>query len=120
MQYIITIIFVIFDFLSGWVASICNGNFKSSVMRKGIFHKLAIFGVLFLVALLDWATNFVNLGVLAEFPVSGTICTGFVVMEVQSVMENLHRMNEDIPGSITELLKVSTVAKEEKNHAELR
>lgn len=114
MQYIVTIILVIFDYLSGWAQSVYNGNFQSCIMRKGIFHKLAIFGVLVLTALFDWAQAYIDLGVLSTFPVSGTVCTGFVIMEMQSVLENLHKINEDIPSDFTGLFGIGKNKKEDQ------
>lgn len=92
------------DYLSGWVQSVYNDTFTSSIMRKGIFHKLAIIGVLVMVALFDWAKGYIDLGVLSEAPISGMVCTGFVIMEVGSVLENLHKINEEIPGSFAGLM----------------
>lgn len=111
MQYLITIVFTVMDYLTGWAQSVYNDTFQSSIMRKGIFHKLAIFAVLLLVALFDWSMNYIDLGVLSAMPISTLVCTGFIVMEIGSVLENLHMINDEIPGSFTALLNIG---KEEK------
>lgn len=106
MQYLITIVFTVMDYLTGWAQSVYNNTFQSSIMRKGIFHKLAIFAVLLLVALFDWSMNYIDLGVLSSLPISTLVCTGFIIMEIGSVLENLHMINDEIPGSFSGLLNI--------------
>ena len=104
MQYVITTIMVCFDFLTGWAQSVYNNTFESSLMRKGIFHKLSIVAVLVLAALFDWSLAYIDLGVLSTVPISGMICAGFTIMEIGSVLENLHKINDEIPASFSGLL----------------
>lgn len=112
MQYIITCIMIAMDFITGMAQAVYNGEWQSSVMRKGIFHKLAIMGVLVLAALFDWAKGYIDLGVLSTLPISGAVCAGFTIMEIGSTLENLHKINDDIPNSFNGLFSIGK--KEEK------
>lgn len=103
MQYILTMAFVSLDYISGTAASLYNNTFESSTMRKGIFQKLSILVVLIMVALFDYAQAFVDLGALATVPVSGMVCAAFIIMEINSVMENLHKINDQIPANFSGL-----------------
>lgn len=109
MKYIITIAFIVMDYLSGAAQSVYNNTFKSSIMRQGIFHKLALITVLILAALFDWSAAYIDLGVLSTVPISGLVCTGFIIMEIGSVLENLHKINSDIPDSFSGLLHIGAI-----------
>ena len=37
---IIPILFICFDVLTGWVKAFASGTTDSSIMRKGLYHKL--------------------------------------------------------------------------------
>ena len=113
MQYIITCIMIAVDYLTGLAQAVYNSEFQSSIMRKGIFHKLAIVVVLILAALFDWSKNYIDLGALSNLPISGAVCSGFVIMEIGSTLENLHKINSDIPSSFNDLASIGK-EKEEK------
>lgn len=113
MQYIITCIMIAMDYLTGLAQAIYNHNFQSCVMREGIFHKLAIIGVLLLVAVVEWSMGYIDLGVLGSFPTSGMVCSGFVIMEIGSTLENLHKINKDIPSGYNGLFSIGKKKEEE-------
>ena len=104
MQYVVTCAFIALDYLTGWLQSIYNDEFQSSIMRQGIFHKLSILAVLIMAALFDWSLQYIDLGVLSAVPISSMVCAAFTVMEIGSVLENLHKINDEIPASFTGLL----------------
>lgn len=104
-QYGIAFFFTVFDYITGTVAAIANHKFRSSVMRQGIFHKFALWMVLIFAASFDWAMNYVDFSPLSDLPISADACAFIAVMEMGSIMENLHRANNDIPGSLTDLLE---------------
>lgn len=105
--YCLTAIFNAIDYLTGWLQSVANGTFKSSIMRRGIFHKLSIWIVLVVVALYDVGKKYVDLGVFGQFPVSKCVCAMFIIMEISSIMENVHLMNNDIPGGFKDLIDLA-------------
>lgn len=111
-QFGIAFIFTVFDYASGTLQSIVNGEFKSSVMRTGIFHKLALWMVLILAALFDWAMEYVDLGGVSDLPISGCVCAFIAIMEIGSILENLHKANDDIPGGVADLLDLARERKD--------
>jgi hypothetical protein len=71
-------------------------------MRQGLFHKVALLLVMLLGWLMDYAQQFVDLGV--NLPVGGAVCVYIILMEVGSSLENLCKMNPELmPDKLCEL-----------------
>ena len=62
MLPLITCIFVVFDLASGGVAACANHEWKSSEMRKGLYHKFGSIMLVVLAYLIDYAQKYVDLG----------------------------------------------------------
>ena len=62
MVYIVTLIFIIFDFASGYIAAVKNKEVSSKVMREGIFHKAALIMLMVLAAAVEYAEGFIFTG----------------------------------------------------------
>lgn len=94
---------IVFDLVTGFIQSLKNKTFKSSVMREGLYHKV---GILFLLALglaLEMSITMIDLGITA--PVFKGIATYVILMEIGSILENLHKLNPDLVGDkIKEIL----------------
>lgn len=97
--YIIVVVMIILDIITGVCAAIYKGEFTSSNMRKGGFHKLAELVLLFMAfffqyyasgSLPDEFNQFVN--------VVYAIPSYLIFMELSSVVENLTKMNDNLGG----------------------
>lgn len=93
-MYFATFCFIILDMVTGLIKAFKNHEFESSVMREGLFHKsgsllLIVFGVL-----VDYAQQFVDLGV--EIPLTLFICSYIILMEIGSIIENIGKINPEI------------------------
>lgn len=94
MVYIITGAFILADFLTGMIKAFKEKTFNSSLMREGLFHKcgsilLVVFGVL-----VDCAQSYIDIGV--NVPITITVCSYIILMEVGSIIENLGKINPSI------------------------
>ena len=91
---IVVIIFITFDIGTGWLKALSTGTADSSIMRKGLFHKLAeILAVLFGYTC-EIVFPLVDINV--QLPLATGIATYIVVMETASIVENLAIMNPNL------------------------
>lgn len=91
---IVVTIFIVFDIGTGWLKALSTGTADSSVMRKGLFHKLAeILAVLFGYTC-EIVFPLVDINV--QLPLATGIATYIVVMETASIVENLAIMNPNL------------------------
>ncbi|MCC8076405.1 MAG: phage holin family protein [Clostridiales bacterium] len=106
MTYLITCAFIALDFVTGLIQAVATGTFSSSIMRQGLFHKLALLMCIALGILIDYAQGFVDLGV--TVPVAGAICGYICVMETGSSIENICKINPDLmPDKLTGIFGVT-------------
>lgn len=106
MAYLITFYFIVLDFFTGLLKAFATGAFSSKVMRRGLFHKLSLLCVLALGFLMDYAQNYVDLGV--AVPVGAAACVYIVLMETGSILENLCRTNPELmPDKLCEVFGVA-------------
>ena len=79
--------FIALDIFTGWIKAFSTGSYNSSVMRKGLWHKLSeLLGVGF-GYLCDCALP--RVGVTLPVQLSAAIVAYIVVMECTSIIENL-------------------------------
>lgn len=103
-QILTPIIFSLADILTGFIQAVINKNVDSSVMRKGLLHKILIIIVVFLGFVID-ATFSINI-------VAKIICSYIIIMELTSILENLKKASLDF-GPVTEILKNKEVKNNE-------
>jgi toxin secretion/phage lysis holin len=100
--FLITFVFIVFDFFSGLVKAFATNHFTSTKMREGLFHKIGLVLCVVLGYLIDFAQVYLDLGF--SVPVTGAICTYIVLMEISSILENLCEMNPNLmPDKLTEI-----------------
>lgn len=91
---LVTTIFIVFDIATGWLKALSTGTTDSSIMRKGLFHKLAeILSVMF-----GYTCEYVFpfAGIEVTIPFATGIATYIVLMETASIIENLAIMNPNL------------------------
>lgn len=94
---IATLLFIVFDFVSGFVQAVANKNVQSEKLRQGLFHKCGfVFAIVFGV-LCEWAMSFVDLGF--QVPIALTICVYIILTEIMSVLENLGKLSPELASS---------------------
>lgn len=108
MGYLITFYFIALDFITGLLKAFYTGTFSSKVMRKGLFHKASLLGVMALGWLVEYAQRFVDLGIDFVIPAGGAACGYIILMEVCSSLENLCQSNPELmPGKLYEIFGVA-------------
>lgn len=89
--YIIVGLFILLDFITGFIKAIYKGELNSTILKKGLFNKLAEILGLALCTLFEYATQQYNLGFTLPLVkvIGGYIC----LMETISIIENICLMN---------------------------
>ena len=105
MSYLVTFYFIALDFFTGLLKAFATDAFSSRTMRQGLFHKVSLLCVLALGYLMDYAQNYVDLGV--AVPVGAAACVYIVLMETGSTLENLCVANPELmPDKLCEMFGV--------------
>lgn len=98
-KFIIALIFILFDILTGVTVAIKLKQLQSKKMRTGLFNKIAIIFTMFFSVLID-KSHVVN------------VCTfNFVLiyivfMECTSIIENIKKLNKNaIPKELEKIIK---------------
>lgn len=93
-MYLVTALFIAFDFLTGFIMGLATTGFNSTIMRQGLFHKLALVMVMAFGGLCDYGQQFVDIGI--NVPVAPAFCAYIVLMEIGSIIENIGKINPEI------------------------
>ena len=113
MLPLLTCLFIVFDSISGNIAAVANHIWKSSIMRKGLYHKFGSIMLVALAYLIDYAQKFVDLGF--RVPIAAGVCVYIILMELGSIIENIGKINPDLlPNQIRKVLGLSIKDEEEK------
>lgn len=89
--YIVTLCFILFDIVTGLIKGLYNKKLNSTILQKGLFHKLAEVIAIFGSGLLEYGSHYVNIGV--NIPLLGVVSAYICVMELISCMENIAEVN---------------------------
>ena len=94
--------FVGFDVLSGIVKAFCLGEYKSSILRQGIWRKISLLILYIVSCIFDRSVVYLGYGgELLHIPIAGLL----VFMETTSVVENVAKINPDIvPDTILNMM----------------
>ena len=95
--------FITFDILTGILKALHNRNLDSSIMRKGLFSKLAEIISCVGSALLERGVSEINLGV--ELPLFSVVAAYICVMELISCIENICVLNDKLCALFAPYLK---------------
>lgn len=92
----IVIVFIFADVITGIAQAIAKGEFNSSAMRTGMWHKAGSIGLLFLAAGLTAACQISDV-LPEEFAIVYVpTCLYIVAMEVSSILENILSLNPEL------------------------
>lgn len=87
----IVLAFVLGDLLTGLLAALKNKQFKSAIMREGLFNKVGELAALGLAIMCDEFAPIVNI----ELPVDLVMVAAsyLVLMEIGSILENIRKLS---------------------------
>lgn len=109
---LVTTIFIVFDIATGWLKALSTGTTDSSIMRQGLFHKLAeILAVMF-----GYTCEYVfpYAGIEVTIPFATGIAMYIVLMETASIIENLAIMNPNLAAILEKFFSKESM-EEKKN-----
>lgn len=92
--FIVTMILIVIDFISGVSAAAKNGELSSKAMRNGLWHKFAYMLVIGASATMDYATKHLEMGI--SMPIFIPVCIAICLTEITSTIENCIKLNPDI------------------------
>lgn len=101
---------VALDYLTGLLKAWHTHTLKSSVAKTGLIKKFALFAVVAMCGLIDYA-----IPVATGYGICKLCTACFVVSEAVSVLENAAELGVPVPETITKRLAQIT-EKEESNH----
>jgi len=91
---IVTLVFILFDILTGFLKAAANHNIDSTALRKGLLHKLSEVMAIVFAFLCEYAVQYIHLGV--EIPLVIAVCGYIIIMETISVLENIVEVNPEL------------------------
>lgn len=89
--YLVVACFILFDVLTGLLKALYKGKINSTVLRKGLFHKISEMLAVVGSGLLEYAATLIDLGV--NVPLLSGVSIYVCVMEIVSIIENLCTIN---------------------------
>lgn len=106
--------FIITDYVTGVTKAIMQNNLSSQKMREGLGHKFTYF----ILTLVAWFIDLVNLHVDLGLPVSVFVCTvgGICLIELTSILENITAINPELADA--PFMQVFTQSTNSKHKAE--
>ncbi len=100
---LVTLIFILFDIITGVMQALITGTFESRKMRKGGLRKLCLLVVIGFGVVLDYSQTLVDLGF--NVPCQSWICAYISLMEIMSIVENINlAFPNALPKGLTKML----------------
>lgn len=89
--YITVIVFILFDILTGFMKALYKEGLNSTLLRRGMYHKLSEVISVLGSGLLEYGVRYINLGV--DLPVLSVVGIYICLMELVSILENISEVN---------------------------
>lgn len=91
--YILVMILIAIDYITGIIGSVVTHSFSSTVMRTGLWHKLAYLVAIVVGLVLERLSSYYELGFVFAGTITVMIIIWIVITEVGSILENLVKIN---------------------------
>lgn len=92
--YITVLAFIAFDIVTGLIKALAKEGINSTVLRKGLYHKISEILAVVGAGLLQYGASYINLGI--EIPALIGVASYVCVMELVSIIENLAILNPQL------------------------
>lgn len=98
---LVTVAFIAFDVLTGWLKAYITATLNSSVMRTGLLRKISEI----LAELFGYMCQYTlpMIGLKVDVPFAGAIATYIVLMETASVIENICAINPNLREALSKI-----------------
>lgn len=95
----VLVIFVLADWVSGWLAAWMNGELQSRIIHEGMIRKVMIFMLVWIAHLID--------GILGDgHYIRDAVIFFYLATELLSIIENVGRMGLPMPGVLMNAVKI--------------
>lgn len=91
MYLLIVLGFIAFDIVTGLIKAGYNGDYNSTIMRQGGFHKSMEVMAMAVAYFVEYAVVYVNIGV--DVPAVAGVTVYICIMELISILENICAVN---------------------------
>lgn len=91
VQLFISCGFIVFDIVTGFTKALYNKEVDSTMLRRGLFHKLSEVLALLGAFLLGYVAEYIELGI--ELPLLNVVSVYICTMELVSIVENICEVN---------------------------
>jgi toxin secretion/phage lysis holin len=97
----VTIAFIVFDVLTGWLKAYITATLNSSIMRTGLLRKISEI----IAELFGYMCQYTlpTIGLKIDVPFAGAIATYIVLMETASVIENICAINPNLREGLSKI-----------------
>lgn len=92
--YITVLAFIGFDIFTGLIKALAKDGLNSTILRKGMYHKLSEILTVVGAGLLQYGAEYIQLGV--EIPALIGVASYICIMELISIIENLAMLNPSL------------------------
>ncbi len=112
LQIALIMIVIIADYVTGIVKACYHHDYKSCVMREGLYHKVAELMAVAVMYFIELGLPMI--GVTINFPFISFITFYVIFMELSSIVENIGEINPSLVGPLSEVFEKVKEAKEFK------
>lgn len=92
----IALAFILLDVISGLVSAFANKNVSSSIMRQGLYHKIAEIMLMGVAAVSQYAISYTELAGIVPDMVFQSVVIYVIGMELISILENICKTNPNL------------------------
>ena len=110
---IVVLIFIAFDVLTGWLKALATGTTDSSIMRKGLYHKLGEIVAVIFGYVCQYSLPYI--GVAVDIPFAVAIGTYIVLMEIASIVENISNINPKLSQLMGDVFSKDAITTKEES-----
>lgn len=97
----VVFLFIVVDFITGCIKACKNGNWKSAIMKQGLFSKLGEVLTIVVMYMLENVLPIININVGIPF-VQG-LSIYIIIMELGSIIENLGAISPELAEKLTSI-----------------
>lgn len=111
-QLTLIMVAIVADYLTGLIKACYKHEYKSEVMRQGLYHKVAEIATVAVMFYLQLGLPMI--GIVIDFPFISFITLYIIVMELSSIIENIGEINPDLVGPLSDVFEKVKQAKDDK------
>lgn len=111
-QLTLIMVAIVADYVTGVVKACFKHDYKTCVMREGLYHKVAEVAAVGVMFYLEMGLPMI--GIAIDFPFISFITLYIIVMELSSIIENIGEINPDLIGPLSNVFEKVKQVKDEK------